>query len=83
MVCAHILVKGPTNESVEFSEEGRVGVQRKVIMIMGVGGYTEGRSFKKVIKKSMRGKKLTGNRKECRKATNGLFLGFLHLSSFF
>lgn len=49
-------------------------------MTMGVGGYTEGRSFKKVIKKSMRGKKLTGNRKECRKATNGLFLGFLHLS---
>ena len=31
----------------------------------------------------MGGKKLTGNRKECIKATNGLFLGFPHLSSFF
>lgn len=29
MVCAHILVKGPTNESVAFSEEERVGGTKK------------------------------------------------------
>lgn len=75
-MCTYIWSKA-NNESVEFSEEGRVGGTKRVIMTMEVGEIQkQGRSFKRSLK-SMGGKKLTGNRKECRKATNGLFLGFL------